>query len=295
MLLNKENILAKTHYGLKIYAWVLRQYFPQNMLKCKGKTCELTHSPFNAGKKTLQIWLEDGCACHRDIEVPGCDGDVFDFANFHLRFATTAELYYQVNQVMHLRLKIPAEENASQFLNEDPEPVFSIFQAPIRNTIPAKEVTLPEVYRYIKGKALKQLTENYRKLSDPKERRKFKANHFHYVCFSGVFRKRSDDQLLQHSNLLCLDFDHLENLPKTRHLLLKDKLIKTCLLFTSPSGDGLKWIVKIDTDCATHRDYFNSISNYLKSTYNLTPDPSGKDISRACFLCHDPEAVLRES
>lgn len=295
MLLNKENILSRTHYGLTIYAWVLRQYSPRNTLKLHGNTCDPVHSPFNSGKMTLHIWIEDGCARHRDLELTNIKGDVFDFAAHYFRPATNSELYYQINQVMKLGLKIPAEENLLAFLDsENTIPEFSIFKAPISNIIPSEVVSLKRIAGIIRGNVLKQLTDNYRQVSNPKQKRKFKATYFHYVCFSGVFRKRADNQLLEHSGLLCLDFDHLEELDLTRQLLLKDPWLETQLLFTSPSGDGLKWIISIDTDLASHRDYFNSVSNYLKHTYSLQPDPSGKDVSRACFLCHDPTAYLNQ-
>jgi hypothetical protein len=89
---------------------------------------------------------------------------------------------------------------------------------------------------------------------------------------------------------MCLDFDHLSNSAEIKQILLKDPYFETEMLFVSPSGDGLKWVIPIDTDRAPHRDYFMAVSNYLEKIYNLKPDPSGKDISRACFLPHDPEA-----
>ncbi len=64
------------------------------------------------------------------------------------------------------------------------------------------------------------------------------------------------------------------------------------LLFTSPSGDGLKWIIPIDITTASHTDYFRAISNYVRQTYGIEADKSGKDISRACFLPHDSNAYL---
>ena len=291
MLISKENILAKTHYGIKIYAFLLKQIFPSSTIKLKGRTCELTHSPFNFGKLTLQIRIENGCACHRDIET-GTTGDAFDFANRYFKQATNNELYYMINQELNLGLQTPVENQLSFLEEKEKSPEFSFFKAPIKNVIPNDVVNLNRIYSLIKGNSLRQLTTNYRKLSLPKAKRAFKSKYFSYVCFSGVFRKRSDKELLQHSGLLCLDFDHLEELSLTKRMLLNDPWMHTQLLFTSPSGDGLKWIISIDLDLASHRDYFSSVTNYLKKTYYLEPDPSGKDISRACFLCHDPNAYL---
>ena len=165
---------------------------------------------------------------------------------------------------------------------------FSYFKAPIQNTKPSKEVTLVDVYQYIKGPDALNATRELRSLSDIKQARKFKSQNFDYCTFSGTFSSRSEQSLKQHSGLLCLDFDHLDDVHFVRRRLLDDDYFETQLLFTSPSGNGLKWIVSIDLSQASHLDYFLGIQNYLKLDYGLDIDPSGKDICRACFLPHDP-------
>ena len=170
--------------------------------------------------------------------------------------------------------------------------LFSFFPAPIKNTIPVLKMTLADAYEYITGPTAVSRTHELRSKTDIKEARKFKSEKFDYCTFSGLFSKRSDQALVQHSGLLCLDFDHLTNLEEVRQWLLNDDYLETQLLFTSPSGNGLKWIVEIDLTKASHLDYFLGIQNYLKLTYNLEIDPSGKDICRACFLPHDPNCYI---
>jgi hypothetical protein len=92
--------------------------------------------------------------------------------------------------------------------------------------------------------------------------------------------------------LLCVDFDHLQNLNDLKSRLLADEYFDTQLLFVSPSGDGLKWIISIDTNQITHGDYFAAVANYILQTYGVAVDKSGRDISRACFLPHDPQAFI---
>ena len=75
-------------------------------------------------------------------------------------------------------------------------------------------------------------------------------------------------------------------------VLLNDPKIETELLFTSPSGDGLKWIVPIYYNDLTHDEYFEAVKNYLDDAYNLKIDASGKNFSRACFLPHDPNIYI---
>jgi hypothetical protein len=112
------------------------------------------------------------------------------------------------------------------------------------------------------------------------------------VTFSGTFSKRNDAALIQHSGLITLDFDHVSNLQELKETLLLDRYFETELMFISPSGDGLKWIISIDLRECNHQDWFQAISAYIKATYQLEVDKSGKDISRACFLPHDPKVYI---
>lgn len=46
-------------------------------------------------------------------------------------------------------------------------------------------------------------------------------------------------------------------------------------------------------DLLTHLpEVFAAVTNYVKATYGLVPDQKCKDISRACFLPHDPQAYI---
>ena len=77
-----------------------------------------------------------------------------------------------------------------------------------------------------------------------------------------------------------------------RETLLTDDYFDTALLFTSPSGDGLKWVIEKTDKDMPHEKYFNAVASYLKSAYGLIADPSGKDLARACYLPCDTHAFL---
>jgi hypothetical protein len=169
---------------------------------------------------------------------------------------------------------------------------FSYFTAPVRNTKPKSAITLTEVYNLLTSEYYRERTERLRAITDIKEARKFKADNFDYCTFSGVFSSRKDAALIQHSNLLCLDFDHLEDVDGTKQKLLHDEYFDTLLLFRSPSGHGLKWIVPIDASECPQGIWFQAIENYVQITYQLEIDKACKDVSRACFLCYDPETFI---
>ena len=106
------------------------------------------------------------------------------------------------------------------------------------------------------------------------------------ICFSGTFTKRQDGAIQEHSGLICLDFDGY----KTQKELLsaKDKLSKdkhSFAVFISPSGNGLKVLVKIPQDIDNHKNYFNALDNHFKDEHF---DKTSKNISRVCYESFDP-------
>jgi hypothetical protein len=314
---SKESILSKTHYGIGIYAYILRSYYPdQTVLSLSGRTCLPTKNPFNADKPTLNIFiykenvlgnaLDKEFARHEDSENAIPAGDPFDFTELHYKQSGDA-LLQTINKEMNLNIgeKFNFHGNNKKSVSV-PEPqqskslpfgevggaFFSFFKAPVRNTIPHKSISLLDAYNYIVGDYAKQRTEKLRSIEDPKQARQFKASTFDYCTFSGMFQTRNDKALISHSGLLCIDFDHLQSVDLLRKQLLQDEYFDTQMLFVSPSGDGLKWLISIDTKQTTHSNYFAAVANYILQTYGVEVDKSGRDISRACFLPHDPQAYI---
>mgnify|MGYP003645542945 FL=1 len=133
--------------------------------------------------------------------------------------------------------------------------------------------------------ASKNLVKKIR-LEKNKEARNILKQKLPAVCFSGKFTKRNDKSLKEHSGLICLDFDGY----KTNKELLsdKEKLAKNKHIFSvfiSPSGKGLKALVKIPKDAKNHINYFISLQNNLNSPYF---DKSCKNVSRVCYESYDP-------
>lgn len=301
MEVSREAILNKTHYGLNIYAYVLRQYYQgETVLSLSGRDCKPAKNPFNADKPTLIVKVVDRCATHTDTEEAIAPGNVFDFASLHFGLSGQ-ELFEKLNEILHLRIgrKNGFYDNSPtqpQVVAPEPikpkPPLFSYYSKPVTNINPTRDIDLIEAFSMIKGDAFAPCTSTLRSIQDVKEARKYKAFNFDYVTFSGSFSKRNDKNLRKHSGLLTIDFDHVQDISGLKAELLKDQYFETELLFVSPSGDGLKWVIPIDLTKAGHQDYFKAVANYIRQTYQLEVDQSGKDISRACFLPHDPHIFI---
>ena len=174
---------------------------------------------------------------------------------------------------------------------DDREHRFSFFLAPARQVKPYALWTVEKAASYIMGNmSAWDATRRLREIADPKERRIFKSQAFAFCTFSGEFSYRTDKLLVRHSGLLCIDFDHLgciERVWETKHTLIADPNFRTVLAFTSPSGDGLKWVIEIDIRRADHKTWFHAVANYVRRRYRLEADPQCANVSRACFLPFD--------
>ena len=218
---DREGILGKTHYGLNIYAFILRNFYPDEIVfSLSGRTCSPAKNPFNADKPTLLIKIINGCAVHNDMENAIAPGDAFDFAARYFQQEGPG-LYAKLDDFLNLGLTKSKGILPPALLNLNPvkhpqtsikSPVFSYFIKPVANIVPARQTTLPEVYKLIKESEFIDCTQTLRGITDPKEARKYKARNFNYVTFSGTFSQRNDANLLKHSGLLTIDFDHIGNI-----------------------------------------------------------------------------------
>lgn len=170
--------------------------------------------------------------------------------------------------------------------------LFSYFRRPIQNLQPQAQWTILDAWHYIIGGDAAEATRQLRTIQDSKERQAFKAGHFDYATFSGTFKQRGKDGLIRHSGLICLDFDHVARRQELRDRLLKDEYFETMLLFRSPGGDGLKWVIAIDLGGETQETFFDALWWYCRKTYGIEPDRHCRDVGRACFLPYDPEAYI---
>ena len=142
-----------------------------------------------------------------------------------------------------------------------------------------------EILERIKDGSTKNLVKSIRLSKDKAERNELKKR-LPAICFSGVFNKRNDNGLKEHSGLVCLDFDGYEKkktLLQHKEQLSKDQYVFA--VFISPSGNGLKVLVQIPAIPVNHINYFNSLQKYFDSSYF---DKMCKNVSRVCYESYDP-------
>jgi len=144
----------------------------------------------------------------------------------------------------------------------------------------------------VKDGTSKELVKKIRLEKDKTKRNELKKG-LPAVCFSGTFKKRADNALIEHSGLICLDFDGYEkqkSMLEDKEGLCRNKY--TFSVFISPSGNGLKVLVKVTPDPENHVNYFNSLEKYFASPRF---DKTSKNISRVCYESYDPLLFVNEN
>lgn len=120
---------------------------------------------------------------------------------------------------------------------------------------------------------------------------KAKKNLLPCILFAGEFTERNSNSLVKHSGLMVVDYDkypsidimnnHLNELKQNKHFVL---------LFISPSGNGIKGVVKIPTSTKeTHPKYFKA---FYKSFHSDYFDIANCNVDRICFESYDEDIYV---
>jgi len=104
------------------------------------------------------------------------------------------------------------------------------------------------------------------------------------ILFSGAFKRRANNAIIQHSGYVAIDFDNVD-IEKVKGELIKDKYV--CVCFVSPGGKGIKAVVKIPPNIKEHPFRCMAITKHFEN-YKIDVDEF-KDVARICYESYDPD------
>ena len=156
----------------------------------------------------------------------------------------------------------------------------------IKTVAPIKDTYAISVLELIRSGKYKNEIADIRVQLDKTKRNALKAK-LPYVTFAGTFETRANNYLKKPSGLACLDFDEVENIDELREKVNADNF--TFASFLSPSGNGLKVLVKIPNvgNNEDYQDYYVKLIEHYSKYYDL--DKGTKDLARACYLSCDED------
>ena len=110
------------------------------------------------------------------------------------------------------------------------------------------------------------------------------------VLFSGEFSTRANEHIIAHSGLLCIDLDHFQNSSSLKATLVSDAHVQA--YFVSPTGSGLKILLRIEPDKDSHERSFLAAEKHFRDHYGIKID-NCKDVARLCFVSDDADIFIR--
>lgn len=161
-----------------------------------------------------------------------------------------------------------------------------------KDPVPKHSVSVLSILKAIQNGKWKDLIEWLDQETDETERAEIKGR-FPAVTFSGTFTHRKVNNLIDYTHLLVIDLDkkHI-NMPydKAFKYIIESPFVVAA--FRSPSG-GIKALAYSKIKRERHNNlFFPCIEDYFMRNFGIRLDPSGKDVSRLCFISYDPKLYM---
>lgn len=110
---------------------------------------------------------------------------------------------------------------------------------------------------------------------------------------SGTFAGgRKMEYLTMYSGFVHLDFDKLSPDVLAKAKSQVQEVPTTFACFTSPSGNGIKVFIEVDSPLEHHSIAYKQVQELYEQHLNIAADPKCKDITRLCFVSDDAEAYM---
>lgn len=163
-----------------------------------------------------------------------------------------------------------------------------------RTTAPLSTLPLEQVLRTIRDGTYASDIDTLRLVLRDKGQDAYRQAKVALDAFTpaGTFAHRSTSGLVALSGIIHGDIDHLPDVESARCAINADASTLYC--FTSPSGAGLKVGLRVKglRDAQDYARAWRAGAAYHLDAHGLSWDQSGKDVSRLCFVSHDPHCYF---
>ena len=149
------------------------------------------------------------------------------------------------------------------------------------------DTSMDAVLKRIKDGKSKNKIDLLRQTKDEVEKREIKQT-LPVVRFAGVWNSGAvpeDKSIKSYSGFMICDIDHVDAVA-VKETLRYDPYVYA--IWISPSGDGVKFLMKISDPKKYKQHYFAAMVRYPEL------DKNNSNISRACFESYDPDLVLNK-
>lgn len=164
----------------------------------------------------------------------------------------------------------PKDDSQKEEITEDINSTysFSLFPNLLTAEHPDDNIDINQLYDMIKDGYVKDKISKLRyAINDKEEYTRIKKELLPAVTLSGTFNHRNAEGLIEHSGLLQVDIDHVEDVDELFKTICEDYYTYMC--FRSPGGQGIKVVVKINPSVESHKQQFFAIERYYHDQFDI--------------------------
>jgi len=160
------------------------------------------------------------------------------------------------------------------------------FYNSIRETVPSKTLSIDFIIEAIRIGTWEEIVLKAR------EDLSLKQN---LPCFTptGVFERRTKKQLICFTGLICFDIDNISNVLHAKAQISQVPWVRSA--FITPSGQGLKVLVKTDVEIGCYQQSEKAIAWVLQEDFGLIRDGRATGISQPQYVSFDPHIYYNEN
>ena len=162
-------------------------------------------------------------------------------------------------------------------------------------------LTFDELINYYKSTENKQLSKLILNETDKQKQKQLKSKRIYYTPY-GVFKKRNNDSITHHNNIVSIDIDNLES--KQKAIEVKEQINKhNSILFSclSVRGEGVKALMLVNQTYTPQQQYKQLkncfkpyLSEYLCLDVNCI-DSAQFVLSQACYFSYDENFYINKN
>ena len=122
-----------------------------------------------------------------------------------------------------------------------------------------------------------------------KEQRDDLKKHLFVITWQGIFSRKNNNGCVSLSSLVCIDIDHQteQDLEHIKQDISSWPFVLA--YFLSPSGDGLKVIIRTDNfSISDYGNCYRQVEQLFTDAFGIQPDSRCEDLSHPCYISYDP-------
>lgn len=158
---------------------------------------------------------------------------------------------------------------------------------------PVQTITLQDLISNIKTGTYQEDVNTIRMaigMGKPERADELKKNLLAFTPSATYSGGRKKEFIQEYNQIIHLDFDYIDEEDLIQITKQTSSISYTLACFRSPSGNGLKVFIQVDSLVQHHDLAYKQVQEYYEKQLGINADPKCKDVTRLCFVSFDENA-----